>query len=390
MTEAERPRRSDVPPWLLNALSGIAVATVIALIIALGQGGRQSQVAYLFAVVFGGLILLRHRLPVVMVVATVLTTFAYHALGYPPIGVAVPLVAPLYAAAEGGRTRLAVGAGALVFTTALAVRVGQGESTAYLAGYEGVSNAALIAAAIALGATVRSRRTQAKQQAEITRLTAEQSHRRAEWRLQDERVRLSRDLHDTVGHAMSVIALQAGVAAEAIGRDETISRTAIGHVRDIADRSLDDVRAMVRLLRADADRATSSDLRGVVSMAAVPDLAATARGTGLRTTCRLDAAPDQLPPLVDAAAYRVVQEALTNIVRHAKATEVTVTSELCGGLLRIAISDNGRADGTGLEHGHGLDGMRERVRLLGGSLTAGPRAEGGFLVDARIPVEVPE
>lgn len=383
MTEAERPERTGVAPWPRDALLGFTVTGVIVLIIAFGHGGWQSVGAYLFAVGFGALLLLRRRMPVFVVVATAAATFTYHALDHPPIGVAVPMVAALYAAADAGRTWAAVGAGALVFTVSLAVRIGQGESTAYLAGYEGVSHAALIAVAIALGAAMRSRRTRAAQQAEIARLTAEQSNARAEWRIQDERVRLSRELHDTVGHAMSVISLQAGVAAEAVGRDDAAARTAIGHVLDTADRSLDDMRAMVRLLRDDAET-------GVVSLSGIPDLAATAERAGLTTTCRLDAAPDQLPARVDATAYRLVQEALTNVVRHARATEATITAELSDGLLRITVGDNGRATVPGAVHGSGLDGMRERVRLLGGSLTAGPRAEGGFLVDARIPVEVTE
>ncbi|WP_280354308.1 sensor histidine kinase [Nocardia otitidiscaviarum] len=383
MTEAERPERTGVAPWPRDALLGFTVTGVIVLIIAFGHGGRQSVGAYLFAVGFGALLLLRRRMPVVVVVATAAATFTYHALDHPPIGVAVPMVAALYTAADAGRTWAAVGAGALVFTVSLAVRIGQGESAAYLAGYEGVSHAALIAVAIALGAAMRSRRTRAAQQAEIARLTAEQSNARAEWRIQDERVRLSRELHDTVGHAMSVISLQAGVAAEAVGRDDAAARTAIGHVLDTADRSLDDMRAMVRLLRDDAET-------GVVSLSGIPDLAATAERAGLRTTCRLDAAPDQLPARVDATAYRLVQEALTNVVRHARATEAMITAELSDGLLRITVGDNGRATVPGAVHGSGLDGMRERVRLLGGSLTAGPRAEGGFLVDARIPVEVTE
>lgn len=315
--QARQP--GDVPAWLLDALLGVVVALAIALIIATDQGGRQppDPVAYCFAGGFGALMLLRRRVPRAMLAVTVLGMFAYYAMGYPPIGVAVPVVAALFATADAGLVWWAVGTAVLVFAVSMGFRLHDGESLAYLAGYEGVSNAALMATAIALGSSTHSRRVRSAQQAEIARLTAEQA-------AHSERERLSRDLHDTVGHAMSVISLQAGVASEAIGHDEAAARTAVGRIQAMSAQTLGDVRAMVRRLPATG----SADGRQVLSLAGVPDLAEAARGAGLSVDCEVRVRPDEVSPQVDLAAYRIVQESLTNVIRHAGATRVRVTAHL--------------------------------------------------------------
>ncbi|MFG3618935.1 sensor histidine kinase [Nocardia sp. NPDC047654] len=391
MTACARSRHDDVPQWLPDVLLGAAVALVIALIIALQQGGHRSPdlVAYSFAVGLGTLMLLRHRTPRTILAATVIGVFGYYALDYPPIGVAVPLAAALFAAADAGLAGWAVTAGALVFSVSLEFRIREGESVAYVAGYEGVSNVALIVTAISLGCAVRSHRVRLTQQNEITRLSSEQWARQAESQVQGDRERLSRDLHDTVGHAMAVISLQAGVAAEAIGRDDAAARTALAHILDTSNRSLRDVRSMVRILRGDDD----GTARGVLSLDGVGALAETIRQVGIEVTCELNASPERLPPPIDMTAYRVVQEALTNVVRHADATEADIHADIIHGILHLTISDNGTAIAGSLGDSarcHGLAGMRERVRLLGGRLTAGPCHPAGFLVEARIPIEVPE
>jgi signal transduction histidine kinase len=352
------------------------VALAIALIIAMDQGGRQPPDlwAYCFAGGFGALMLLRRRVPRVMLAATVLGMFAYYTMGYPPIGVAVPVVAALFATADAGLVWWAGGAAVLVFGISMGFRLHDGESLAYLAGYEGVSNAALMATAIALGSSIHSRRVRSAQQAEIARLTAEQA-------AHGERERLSRDLHDTVGHAMSVISLQAGVASEAIGHDDPAARSAVGRIQAMSAQTLGDVRAMVRLLPTTG----SADGRQVLSLAGIPDLAEAARSTGLSVECDVRVEPGQVSPQVDVAAYRIVQESLTNVIRHSGATQVRVTAFLRDGTLHLTITDNGSgAPAAEQGQGSGLTGMRERVRALGGTFTAGP-GDPGFSVSARIP-----
>jgi signal transduction histidine kinase len=373
-----------VPPVVVDALLGAAVAMAIALVIAADQGGRRppDAVAYLFALAFGGLVLLRRRVPRAVLGLTVLAMFAYYTFDYPPIGVAVPVVAALFAAADAGRTPWAVGAGAVVLVVSLAFRLRDGEPAALLLGYEAVSNGALIAAATALGYSTRARRIRAAQQAEIARLTALDLAREAAARMRRERERISRDLHDTVGHTMAVISLQAGVAAEAIGPDHAAAGAAIERIRTAAARTLHDVRSMVRLLRSADDPGAAAP---VLSLAALPDLLDTARAAGIAVTSDVEVDPGALPPPVDAAAYRVVQEALTNVARHSAARRAGVRTRLHRGVLHLTVSDDGPAGPPGPAGGHGLTGMAERVRLLGGTLRAGPGPGGGFAVRARIP-----
>jgi signal transduction histidine kinase len=376
-----------VPPLVVDALLGAAVAMAIALIIAADHGGARPPdvVAYLFALGFGALMLPRRRAPRAVLGLTVLAMFAYYTFDYPPIGVALPVAAALFSAADAGRTGWAVGAGAVALTVSIVFRLRDGEPVGLLLGYEAVSNVALIAAATALGHSLRSHRIQAAQQAEIARLTAQAEAREAEARMRLERERISRDLHDTVGHTMAVISLQAGVAAEAIGPQDRVAAGAIEEIRSAAGRTLHDVRSMVRVLRAapgtDAGPSTGPS---VLSLAALPDLVGPARQAGIEVTTRIDVEPGALPPQIDATAYRVLQEALTNVVRHSGARRARVRARVRDGELRLTVIDDGHgATGPDLRAGHGLTGMGERVRLLGGILRTRPSP--GFTVHARIP-----
>jgi signal transduction histidine kinase len=372
-----------VPPLVVDALLGTAVALAIALIIAVGQGGSRPPdlVAYLFAGGFGALMLLRRRTPRTVLVLTTLGLFAYYTFEYPPIGVALPVVTALFSAADAGRTPWAVGTGAVLLVVSFYFRVQNGEALGSLLGYEAVSNIALIAAATALGYSFHTRRIRAAQQAEITRLTAVQLEREAEWRVQSERERISRDLHDTVGHTMSVISLHAGVAAEAVGAN-SVATEAIERIRAASAQTLRDLRSTVRLLRAPDGRDGGLE---VLSLAAVPDLVETTRGLGLEVTSRIELTADELSPQVDAAAYRIVQEALTNVVKHARARQVEVTAQVRDDVLHLRVVDDGQgADEHG--DGHGLAGMAERVRLLGGTLRT--RSRPGFTVEAEMPARL--
>jgi signal transduction histidine kinase len=368
-----------VPPVVVDALLGTAVALGIALVIAARGGAQPPDLgAYLFAGGFGALMLLRRRTPRTVLVVTTLGLFAYYVFEYPPIGVALPVVTALFSAADVGRPFWAVGTGAVVLVVSFYFRIREGESLASLIGYEAVSNIALITAATALGYSFHARRIRAAQQTEISRLTAVQLEREAEWRVQRERERISRDLHDTVGHTMSVISLHAGVAAEAVAGN-TVAAEAIERIRTASAQTLRDLRSTVRLLRTPDGRDGGLE---VLSLAAVPDLVETTRGLGLEVTSRIEPAADELSPQVDAAAYRIVQEALTNVVKHARARHVEVSACVRDGVLHVSVTD----DGLGGRHagdGHGLAGMAERVRLLGGTLRT--RSRDGFTVEAEIP-----
>jgi signal transduction histidine kinase len=248
-----------------------------------------------------------------------------------------------------------------------------------LIGYETVSNLALIAMAIALGASTRMHRLRTAQQERINQLTTDRAADQAKLRIQAERERFSRDLHDTVGHTMSVISLQAGVAEEAIGTDDRAAIAAVRRIRETSGRTLSDVRSLVRLLRSEPDH-------GGHSLAELDQLLDNVRGAGIEVTADSAADARELPRDADAVGYRVVQEALTNIVRHSGARHAYVSVRVSGSRLELIITDDGRGPVDGQAPGQGLIGMRERVRMLGGTLDSGPGVPKGFAVQASIPI----
>ncbi|HEU5090415.1 MAG TPA: hypothetical protein VFT99_23335, partial [Roseiflexaceae bacterium] len=167
----------EVPAWLLDVLRGLAVSLVIAIVISARQGGQQAPdaVAYGFAGAFGALMLARRHYPVTVLIATMLVLFGYYILGYPSIGLAVPVAAALYSASEQGRVAASIIVSGCIVLVSTYFRLQDGETLAYLLGYELVSTTALMAAAIALGDSTRSRRALRSEQAHITRLI-EQEH----------------------------------------------------------------------------------------------------------------------------------------------------------------------------------------------------------------------
>ncbi|MEX5303510.1 sensor histidine kinase [Kocuria sabuli] len=382
-------RDVQVPPWVIDALLGTAVSLAIGLIIATGYGGERSPdaVAYLFALGFGGLMLLRRTMPRSVLVLSVLGTFAYYTLDYPPIGIAIPVVAALFSTAEADLMGWSVGTGIVMFVVSMYFRIRDGEEAiGFLVGYESVSNIALFAAAIALGHSFRTRRIRLAQQAEIARLTTSQLAREADLRMQSERERISRELHDTVGHTMSVISLQAGVGAEAVGHDDRAVSEALDRIRTASTQTLRDLRSMVRILRSSA---AQDETRRVLSLSAVQELIDTAQGAGLEIRTDITATPEELSAPVDAAAYRVIQESITNVVRHAGATHAHVKADIRDGRLHISVTDNGRGSAQAdPRDGYGMAGMTERVRLLGGSLSTCSSAGIGFAVEATMPARL--
>lgn len=350
--EAGRRGRNGVGApgrWVVDTLLAIAVTSTLALIMFTDQGGerRPDAVAYLFAAGFGALILIRRYFPLGVLAVTVLGLFAYYALGYPAIGVAVPVVAALFTAAEAGHTQAAVAAGSVVLLVSFGFRFRDGEPVDYLLGYELVSNLALTGFAVAFGDAVRTRRTEAEHQDEIARLTTEDAAREAELRLRRERDGISRDLHDTVGHTVSAIAIHAAVAREALGLTQSAASQALDQIRDACRRLLLDLRGIVTVLQA----GQADDQSGQThSLDFAGDLTTALTAAGLAVHFHVDVASSELPAAVDATAYRILQESLTNVARHADATEVVVSAVIKGDQLHLIISDNGRGSSQPTNH----------------------------------------
>ncbi|MFF4113236.1 sensor histidine kinase [Streptomyces sp. NPDC001714] len=208
----------------------------------------------------------------------------------------------------------------------------------------------------------------------------------------EERARIAREVHDVVAHTLSVMVIQAGAADDVFTQRPEQARQALRAIESGARSALGELRLLLRAFAPDAAEEGTGELRRPgPSLTRLDELADTVRATGLTVRVDRDGTTDGLPATVDAAAYRIVQEALTNTLRHAAgADEVSVRVRVEGKCVKVTVIDNGRtAQGRSgaAGAGRGLVGMRERARLVGGSLRAGPLPGGGFEVAARLPVE---
>lgn len=391
--------RTHVDARLTDAALGLALTLVLAVVIAADAAGRTSAGAYMFAVAFGVLLLGRRRAPRLLLVVTLAAIFGYYILDLPPIGMVLPAVGALFSAAEQGRTSWAVGAAVTLLGVSTYFRAIDTDPSAALNGYTFVTELALAAAAIALGAVVRLARESRERASRIAELTAAEEAHAAEARMQAERMQIARDLHDTIGHTLSVASLHAAVAAEAT--DPAASVAALDQVRAATSDALRELRRTVKILRAD----TSAGPAPALGLASIGDVLDAARGAGLRVETEMSVGADALSRSVDAAAYRIIQEAVTNVLRHAEASTVRVTARVVDAALTLRIVDDGTGVRSGAgstttttsgvqragahRSGAGIRGMQERAALLGGTLSAHP-APGGFAVVARIPARAEE
>ncbi|WP_082014763.1 sensor histidine kinase [Streptacidiphilus jiangxiensis] len=221
---------------------------------------------------------------------------------------------------------------------------------------------------------------------------AERAVHATEQAVAGERLRIARELHDMVAHTLGIVALQSGAARRVITTQPDRARDALGAVEEASRETLAGLRRMLVVLRA-ADRPGSvgAPLHPAPGLGDLSGLAAATTDAGVRVDLDVDGDLSHLPPEVQLAAYRIVQESLTNVVRHAEALSCRVLVSVRDEDLRVEVTDAGcaRPSGRGGEPrpaGFGLVGMRERVDLLGGAFEAGPRSQGGFRVSARLPL----
>ncbi|MEU8819293.1 histidine kinase [Actinoplanes sp. NPDC048796] len=360
----------------VDAVLGSATAAIVATAVTANvRGDGTPPVAYVFAVGFGALMLVRRPYPVLTLTASGLGLLGYYAIGLPPIGLALPVGAALYSAAEAGKLRWAVTAAATLVVVSSVARSFGGEAPGYLYAYELPTTVAVMAAAILLGDVVRTRRLW---RAEVAAGLAREAGRRA----QEERLALARDLHDVLGHTVSVVTLHADVAAEALDDNHPdAARQAIRRIRQASAGAGRELRGTLAALR---DRPPTAETPGDAPIGALARLDELIAGAPVEVVVEGDVRP--LPQVVDATAYRIVQEALTNARRHAAGRAVRLSISYTPGAVALRIV-NEVAGTTTAGAGHGLNGMRERATLLGGTLRAGAAPDGTFLVTATLPAE---
>jgi signal transduction histidine kinase len=339
---------------------------------------------HLLLAVAGLALAVRRRWPVPVFVTAAASSLVYYAAGYPDGPGTVGLFVAVYtvtAYGDGDRSLRIVAAGIAGLAVAWLVVADLPPFNA--AGWVLFRIGTAVMAA-ALGESVRSRRAlvaEALARAERAERTREEEARR---RVDAERLRIAREVHDTVAHAIAVINVQAGVTAHVLDRRPEQARETLVTIEQTSARALDELRATLGMLRqADDGRVPAAGL------GQVEELAAVARQAGLDVKVEMASPQVELPSAVEQAAYRILQESITNAIRHAGPARVTVSLTAAPGQLELLITDDGRgpreADGAGAL-GRGIAGMRERAALLGGELTAGPGPDGGFQVRARLPL----
>lgn len=314
----------------------------------------------------------RRRFPVAVlavVVASEVARWALH-LSNEPSGVG--LVFAVYAVSVYGRTRdRLIVAGSAIALIALAVAL-------LLLGQFQVSRTLIPAGSTSLVAWVIGDYIRSRRQF-FSDLVARHQAARAQ-AAEDERLRIARELHDVVAHNVSVMAIQAGAAR--VSGDS--SREALQSIETTARDTLSELNRLLGVLRKQPD----APLAPQPGLDQVDGLIKTARDAGLDAALRVTGERRALPTALDLSAYRIVQEAITNVLKHAGASRLEVIVDYQRDELVLAISDNGigAAEGDGASTGHGLIGMRERVELFGGDLSAGSSPLGGFTVRATLPL----
>jgi signal transduction histidine kinase len=368
---------------LIDAALGVTTSLFVAVTIAVDLGGDRAPdvMAYLFAVCLGALMFVRRRFPVLALAATAAGLMAYYVAGYPAIGLALPVAAALYSAAEAGKlmTASVIAVGLVVVSTYFRLR--EGDNPAYLLGFELATTLGLMVSAIALGATIRATRLLRAEKRRTERQAVAEREWEAARRVEEERLRIARDLHDSLGHTIAVISVQTSVATEALEDDDTAAvGSALATIRLAGDDAVRELRTTLGLLAPTSSRSPVGSLRHLDTL-----VAATV-DSGLPVTLRTEGTPAPLPMVVDTAAYRIVQESLTNCLRHARATTAEILLRYRSDRLDVSVVDDGA--GATVTEGRGLAGMRERTSLLGGTLAISSRPGAGFRVDASLPVEV--
>ncbi|MER7419480.1 sensor histidine kinase [Micromonospora peucetia] len=237
-----------------------------------------------------------------------------------------------------------------------------------------------------VGRAVHARRASTEALRERARAAEENQRSLAERAVADERRRIARELHDVVAHHVSVMGVLATGARRVLPRDPGAADGAIATIEETSRATLREMRRLLDVLRTDAEPA--ADLAPQPGLAGIEALVDQVREAGLPVTLRVQGTPGALEEGVALTLYRIIQEALTNTLKHAGTATVGVLLSFDGGTVDVEITDTGRGPGPGDDRiGHGLVGMRERVALYGGVLRTGARPGGGFRVSARIPVD---
>lgn len=369
--------RGPVPDVVIST----AVAAIALIGAAIAPPGRTGLDAFGYLLLLAGsaALVMRRRAPAAVLMITTTCVLAYLVRGYPGVAAAEPVMVALFTAMRAGhRFVVFVPKVALIVVVITDLTLHHGEPVRQVLQDRFLLAGWLVASAMMGGAFrqwdayVHEARERA---AEAERTREEAALRRAG----EERLRIARELHDSLTHSISIVKVQAGVAIHlARKRGEPVPEALLA-IQEASGEAMRELRATLEVLR-DGEPAGSGLDR-------LPDLVRRARSAGLPADVTVTGRARGLPVAVDRAAYRIVQESLTNIARHAGPAAASVEIRYGADTLIVRVDDDGCATpGTPAEPGVGLTGMRERVTALGGRLRAEPRPEGGFTVQAELPI----
>jgi signal transduction histidine kinase len=386
MRSDERRAAVTVPVWVLDLLVAVAAVAVLLVVRSLEIHYRHlhhtGAAGPLIALVAGLVLALRHRWP--LAVCLVAAAAVPLAIGLDRASGAdsLPVLIAVYTVATIAPRRRA-----MLVTLLVAVSLALARGLIQAQGWSDARTSAepaLAIAALFLGWAVAGHRAyieEIKDRAARAEASREEELRR---RLDAERLRIARELHDVVAHSIATINVQAGVAAHVIDKQPEHAAAALTTIKYASKEALRELRNILGILRGPDEDESRAPAPG---LAQLDVLVSTSRDAGLAVDVKVTGQRHTLPATVDLAAYRIVQESLTNILRHAGPAKASVRLGYSAEQLEIEISDNGRGAPRHERGGHGIAGMHERAAAFGGDLDAGPQAEGGFRVCARIPLE---
>jgi len=380
--------------WLIRGVPGDVALAVVAGLIQVGgtalAARHQADVrmldvpGYLLLTSGPAALIVRRRWPVAVLMVAFATAFCYLLLGYPGGPIWMALIVAFGTALVSGH-RIAAYMSLLIGYPCFVWLVNLVNGQPLPSGWIAAGIAAWMLLLVAASELVRNRRAfaQASRQRAIEE---ERSQREAARRhATEERLSIARELHDVLGHSLSLINVQSGVALELMDRKPEQARTALSAIKQVSKEALVEVQSVLDSLRRPDEEAPRAP---VPSIENIGELVRRAESTGLAVDVEQAGQPSSLPANVDGTAYRIVQEALTNVVRHAGAATVSIRIYQEEGDFVVVVDDDGDGGPGSLAAGggNGIRGMRDRASALGGQLTAGPRPGGGFRVRARLPM----
>ncbi|WP_306335525.1 sensor histidine kinase [Streptomyces sp. KL118A] len=371
-----------IRPLAVDALIAVALTTVAVLLG--GESVKQGWIAldplgYALVALICAPVVVRSKAPLAVLLVVHLAWFVYVTVGYwPVVGTFGPMLT-VYTVASLRPPRVSLPCTALM----AAVWIYAGAIS------EDASMPSVVGQAVGFSLVLWRFGFVARRSTELARQLKREQDERARREVAEERGRIARELHDVVAHHMSVISVQAGLATFVFGTDPATARAALGTISGTSGEALEELRRMLRVLRAeDGEHSGDAPEAPMPGLARLDEMVERVRAGGVPVELRVTGTPRPVAPGVELCAYRVVQEALTNVLKHAHGAAASVELAYRRGYIEVVVINDGEGviqDRVRTGSGHGLIGMRERAKLYGGAISIGPLSEGGFAVRLTLP-----